>query len=179
MTGGEAAAPEFCLDVPRLLQLFEGLGHNCDFGMVQRAVGIEPFGLFRFAACSAADLSLLLRTSFQQLGEPEDLWLEEVGSAREYRVKSRQCSSFLMHTKRYDGRDDPEVVRSAEIESIRFLKKKLIRDLSLDRRLFVYSGPFNIEAIRGIATQLRTYGDNRLLWVKLADAAHLPGSVEC
>jgi hypothetical protein len=28
----------------------------------------------------------LLRTSFQHLGEPDDLWLEEVGPAREYVV---------------------------------------------------------------------------------------------
>src|SRR5471030_3273670 len=118
MTGGDAAAPEFCLDVPRLLQLFEGLGHNCDFGMVQRAVGIEPFGLFRFAACSAADLGLLLQTKFQQFGEPADLWLEGVGASSEYRVKSRQCPSFFAHTKRSYGRDDPEVVLSAQIESI-------------------------------------------------------------
>jgi hypothetical protein len=179
MSGLNTAAPEYCLDVPRLLQLFEGLGHNCDFGMVQRAVGIEPFGLFRFAACSAADVGALLRTSFQQLGEPEDLWLDEVGPAREYRVKSRQCSSFWTHTKRFGGRDDPEVVRSAHIETIRFLKRKLIRDLSLDRRLLVYSGRSNLKAIREIARQLRTYGDNRLLWVRLADATHLPGSVEC
>jgi hypothetical protein len=179
MSAESAAAPEFCLDVPRLLQLFEGLGHNCDFGMVQRAVGMEPFGLFRFAACSAADVGSMLRTSFQQVGEPEDLWLEEVGPAREYRVKSRQYSSFWAHTKRYGGRDDPEVVRSAHIETTRFLKKKLIRDLSLDRRLFVFSGRCKIKSIREIAKQLRTYGDNRLLWVKLADATHLPGSVEC
>jgi len=177
-TNGLNIAPEFCLDIPRLLQQFEGLGDNCDFGMVQRAVGIEPFGLFRFAGCDAADLSSLLRTSFQQLGEPEDLLLEEAGSTREFRVKSRQWSSFLAHTKRYGGRDDPEVVRSAQIESIRFLKKKLIRDLSLDRRLFVYRGPSDIKAIREVAAQLRTYGDNRLLWVKLANAAHSPGSVE-
>src|ERR1700680_1211327 len=94
-SGLDSAAPDFCLDVPRLLQQFEGLGDNCDFGMVQRAVGIEPFGLFRFAACSAADLSSLLRNSFEPLGEPEDLLMEEVGPAREYRVKSRQYSSFL------------------------------------------------------------------------------------
>lgn len=179
MSGLNTAAPEFCLDVPRLLQLFEGLGDNCDFGMVQRAVGIEPFGLFRFAACKAVDVARLLRTSFQQLGEPEDLWLEEVGPTREYRVKSRQCLTFSAHTKRFGGRDDPEVVRSAHIESTLYLKKKLIRDLSLDRRLFVYGGRSNIKAVREIAAQLRTYGDNRLLWVNLADATHLPGSVEC
>ena len=70
-----AATPEFCYDIPRLLLLFEGLGDNCDFGVVQRAVGIEPFGLFRFAACKAQDVGALLRTRFQCLGEPEDLWL--------------------------------------------------------------------------------------------------------
>src|ERR1700722_14132625 len=94
INGPGSAGPEFCLDVPRLLQQFEGLGDNCDFGMIQRAVGIEPFGLFRFASCSAADVSSILRTKFEKLGEPEDLWLEEVEPKREYRVKSRQFSSF-------------------------------------------------------------------------------------
>ena len=71
------------MDVPRLLQLFEGLGDGCDFGMAQRAVGIEPFGLFRFAGCRAVDVNTLLRTNLQQLGEAEDLWLEEVPPKRE------------------------------------------------------------------------------------------------
>ena len=166
-------------DVPRLLQLFEGLGDNCDFGMVQRAVGIEPFGLFRFASCSAADVSLILRTRFAELGESEDLWLEEVEPKREYRVKSRQFSSFSMHTKRFAGQDDPAVVRSAQIEATRFLKQKLIRDLSLNRRLYVYRGRADPRTIREVAAQLKSYGDNRLLWVRLANATHLPGSVKC
>jgi hypothetical protein len=175
---GLITAPESCLDVPRLLQLFEGLGDSCDFGMVQRAVGIEPFGLFRFAACSAVQLGSLLRNRFEHFGEPDDLWLDEVGRNREYRVRSRLCSSFWTHTKRFVDRDDPEMVRSAQIESIRFLKKKLMRDMSLGRRLFVYRGPANFKAIREIAVQLRTYGDNCLLWVKLPDATQSPGTVE-
>src|ERR1700733_5224538 len=178
MGGPNITAPESCLDVPRLLQLFEGLGDSCDFGVVQRAVGIEPFGLFRFAACSATQQGLLLRTRYQDFGEPEDLWLEEVGPAREYRVRSRQCPSFWTHTKRYGGRDNPETVRSAQIESIKFLKTKLIRDLSLARRLFVYRGGANVKEIEEIGVQLRTYADNCLLWVKLANAKNLPGTVQ-
>jgi len=54
----------------------------------------------------------LLRTRFQCLGEPEDLWLDAVGPRREYWVKSRQCS-FEAHTERYADGDDSEVVRSA------------------------------------------------------------------
>jgi len=178
MSGLNTAKPEFCLDVPRMLQLFEGLGDNCDFGMVQRTVGIEPFGLFRFAACSASDVSSLLRSRFRQLGEPDDLWLIEAGPRREYWLKSRHCS-FAAHTNRFGDQDDPEMVRSALIEKIRFLKTKLIRELLSGRRLFVHRGRSDIEEVREIAAQLRTYGPNHLLWVNVADATHLPGSVEC
>ena len=123
-------APEFCDDIPRLLGFFEALGENCDLGVVQRAVGIEPFGLFRFAACKDTELVELLRMRFHPLGEPEDLWLDEqAGPSREYWVKSRHCS-FSAHSDRYAGRDDPEVVRAGEIEKTRYLKTKLIRDLS-------------------------------------------------
>ena len=50
MSMPNSAVPEFCHDIPRLLGFFEGLGDNCDLGVVQRAVGIEPFGLFRFGS---------------------------------------------------------------------------------------------------------------------------------
>jgi len=167
----------FCLDVQRLLQFFEGFGDGCDFGMVQRAVGIEPFGLFRFAGCKALDVSALLRTNLQQLGEPADLWLEEVPPKREYRVKSRQFPSFTSHTRRFGGQDDPEVIRVAQIESIRFLKRKLKRELSLGRRLFVYRGPADINVVCDALEQLRTYGDNTLLWVRIATETLPPRSV--
>jgi hypothetical protein len=171
------AEPELCLDVQRLLQFFEGLGDGCDFGMAQRAVGIEPFGLFRFAGCKVADLGTLLRTNLKQLGESADLWLEEVPPKREYRIKSRQCPSFTSHTRRFGGQDDPEVVRVAQIEAVRFLKRKLIRELSLGRRLFVYRGPADINVVCGVLEELRTYGDNTLLWVRLATDTLLPRSV--
>jgi len=171
-----ATAAEFCHDIPRLLQLFVGLGENCDLGVVQRAVGIEPFGLFRFAACNATDLGELLRTRFHRLPEPEDLWLEQ-GPRGEYLVKSRHCS-FAAHTDRYAGRDEPTMVLAAQIEKTRYLKTKLIRDLSRGRKLFVFKGETDITAIREIVVQLRTYGPNCLVWICVADAAHLPGSVE-
>ena len=178
MSGQNAATPQSCYDIPRLLQLCEGLGDNCDFGVLQRAVGIEPFGLFRFATCKAADVGALLRTRFQLLGEPEDLWLDEVGPRREYWVKSRR-SSFEAHTQRYADGNDLEAVRSALIERTRFLKTRLVRDLSRGRRLCVWKGPAEMAAVADIAAQLRTYSPpNCLLWVQVADAARVPGSVE-
>jgi hypothetical protein len=176
MSGQNVAAQEFCYDIPRLLQLFESLGENCDLGVVQRAVGLEPFGLFRFAACDAAGVAALLRARFQPLGEPEDLWLDEVGPRREYWVKSRNFS-FEAHTNRYAGEDDPQVARQAQIEKMRFLRTHLLRDLSRGRRLFVFKGNTDTAIIEDIAAQLQAYGSNCLLWITPADTAHSPGFV--
>ena len=176
MTGQDAAGTAFSYDIPVLLQLFESLGDNCDFGVVQRAAGVEPPGLFRFAACSAADVSALLRARFKPLGEPDDLWLDELGPEREYCVKSHRFS-FEAHTDRYAGREDPALVRTAQIVKMRFLKGRLIRDLSRARRLFVFKGKSDTGTVKEIVAGLRQYGPNCLLWVNVADTSHSPGSV--
>jgi hypothetical protein len=166
LSDGQAqGAAESCYDIPRLLQCFEGLGDNCDFGVLQqRAVGIEQFGLFRFATCKPEDVTALLRARFEYLGEPHDLWLDPVEPRREFWVKSRRCS-FEAHTDRFADRDDAEVIRLAQIEKIRYLKTRLIRDLSRGRRLCVWKGAAEHAVMQEMAAQLRTYAPtNCLLW---------------
>ena len=170
-------ATDTCYDVPRLVQCFESLGENCDFGVVQRAVGVEPFGLFRFASCNAADMKELLQTGFEALGTPEDLFLQEIGPNREFFVRSRRFS-FGAHTENSYGKDEPETVRAAQIRKVRFLKGQLVRDLTEARKMFVFKGRAAPDMVSGIAAKLRAYGPNSLLWVDLADARHPPGTVE-
>jgi len=177
MNGQNTRAQEVCYDIPRLLQLFESLGENCDLGVVQRAVGLESFGLFRFAACDAAGVAALLRARLQPLGEPEDLWLDEVGPRREYWVKSYNFP-FEVRTNRFAGDDDPEVIRTAQIEKLRFLRTHLLRDLSRGRRLLVFTGNADTAIIDDIAAQLQAYGPNCLLWISGGDTAHSPGFVK-
>src|ERR1700722_6807811 len=176
MSGQNAAAQE-CFNIPRLLQQFESLGENCDLGVIQRAVGLEPFGLFRFAFCNAAGVAALLRARFQPLGEPEDLWLDEVGPRREYWVKSRQFS-IEAHSDRYGGQDDRQATRAAQLEKMRFLRDHLIRDLARGRKLFVFKGKADMATIEDMAAQMQNYGPNCLLWVGLAGSAHQPGTGE-
>ena len=172
-----AFAAELWCDVPRLLQMFESLGENCDLGVVQRAVGLEPFGLFRFAACDAPCLAALLRARFHPLCEPEDLWLDEVGPRREFWVKSRHFS-FESHTNRYAEHDDAAVVRAGEIEKFRYLKVHLLRELARGTKLFVFKGKSDLATMRDVAAQLRTYGPNSLLWVAVSDDEHPVASVK-
>jgi hypothetical protein len=176
--GSEAAKICEAYDIPRLLQAFEGLGDNCDFGVLQqRAVGIEQFGLFRFATCKPEDVAALLRSRFDYLGEPDDLWLDPVEPRREFWVKSRK-SSFEAHTDRYADRDDAEVIRLAQIEKVRYLKGRLMRDLSRGRRLAVWKGAADRAVMQEMAKQLRSYAStNCLLWVTV-DPNHASGSVE-
>jgi hypothetical protein len=166
-----------CHDLPRLLQLFESLGENCDFGVVQRAIGIEPVGLFRFGACNAADVKELLRTRFERLGDAQDLWLDVVGPRREYWLKSHHCS-YSSHTDRFADTDSAEVAHAAQVEKTQYLKTKLMRDLSHSRRLFLFKGLCDVALIREIAAQMQTYGPNSLLWVRVANRDHAPCSVE-
>jgi len=166
-----------CYDVPRLLQMFESLGENCDLGVVQRAVGLEPFGLFRFAACDAACLAALVRARFQPLCESEDLWLDVVGPQREFWVKSRHFS-FESHTNRFADRDSAQVTHAGEVEKFRYLKASLLRELSRGRKLFVFRGNSDLATLRGIASELKTYGPNHLLWIALANPSHPAATVE-
>ena len=173
---GPQDAPERCYDVARLLQLFESLGENCDLGVVQRAMGLEPFGLFRFSACKAPAVGELLRTRFEKLFEADDLWLDVVGERREYWVKSRN-TPFEAHTNRYADRHEEAVVRRGELDRMRYLKTHLLHDLSRGKKLFVFKGHSDLATIRVVAEQLQLYGKNYLLWIDLADATHRAGSV--
>ena len=172
-----ANAPASCYDVPGILQLFESLGENCDLGVVQRAVGLEPFGLFRFAACDAAGVAALLQARFAPLSVPGDLWLDVVGAEREYWVKSKY-SRFEAHTNRYADRDAATVVLRGEIEKMRYLTTHLLQDLSQGRKLCVFKGQSDLATIREVARALQAHGPNCLLWVKIADLEHAPGSVQ-
>jgi hypothetical protein len=171
------SAAATCYDVPGLLQLFESLGENCDLGVVQRAVGLEPFGLFRFAACDATGIAALLRARFEPLYVPGDLWLDVVGADREYWLKSKS-SRFEAHTNRYADRDAATVVLRGEIEKMRYLTAHLLQDLSQGRKLCVFKGQSDFGTIRDVAGALQAHGPNCLLWVRIADVEHAPGSVQ-
>jgi hypothetical protein len=173
---GRPTARETCYDVPRLLQMFESLGENCDLGVVQRAVGLEPFGLFRFSACSAAAVTELLRCRFEHLFEPDDLWLDIVGEEREYWVKSRN-TPFEAHTNRFADQHQEGTVRHGELDRMRYLKAHLLQDLTRGRKLFVYKGQSDLATMRALADALQPYARNCLLWIDVAQPDHAPAPV--
>jgi hypothetical protein len=165
------------LSLPQLMVRFESLGENCEFGLVQRRGGAEPLGLFRFASAPYEKLLKALLGDFDGLGQPDLLEIQVAGN--EYMVLDKKYG-LLTHTWELVAEKTAEEVRLREIRRLPFLVRKLVEDLGLGEKIFVYHGmqPLTLEQAKTLAAALRRYGPTTLLWVELADAAHPPGSVE-
>lgn len=83
---------------PTLAQLvlrFEGLGDNCEFGLVQRHFGAEPLGLLRWTGITPAHLANALESGFAGVGTEDQTGLDLAGN--EYVTEDRRFG-MRMHT---------------------------------------------------------------------------------
>jgi hypothetical protein len=166
--------PDLALD--DLMNRFESLGQNCEFGLVQRACGAEPLGLLRFASAPLDKLMPALRRRFAGMGQPGHVQAELTNG--EYMVLDR-VYGFYYHAWVKEGERTAAEIEAREARRVPFLVRKLVEDLQAGEKLFVYRGmaPMPEADARALAAALRAYGPATLLWVELADASHPPGDV--
>jgi hypothetical protein len=160
------------------IEHFESLGENCEFGLVQRACGIEPLGLLRFSSTPLPPLLKALRARFAGMGRPEFIDIEVANSGTEYMVFDKRFH-FRYHAWVKLGEQTPEEIHARECRRLPLLVRKLIEDLTEGRKIFVYRGlqPLAEPDARELAAAIGAYGPGTLLWVERADAANPPGSV--
>ena len=158
---------------------FESLGHNCEFGMMQRHCGIEPFGLFRFAGVTLEDLLGGLDQAFEGLGTLDQVEaFSSDGIRREFLIRDRHYN-ISIHTLRFEDETTAEIVRREQSGQLRFFKRNFIEILESGEKLFVFQRPGQTlqSQMRPLLTRLRHYGPNGLLFVT-DDPSHPPGTVE-
>lgn len=157
---------------------FESLGDNCEFGLVQRAVGIEQLGFFRLNNAPISSLLRALRTDFGNIGD-DDVELLGASKDAEYRVHIRGYD-FVYHTERYFGHTDAAVLLAQQRKAVRFLVRKLLDDLAGGEKIFVRKGAdsTSLEQIEPLFAELRRRGPATLLWVVPEDRTHRAGTVE-
>ena len=171
------------LDDRDLMMQFEGMGCNCDFGMVQRDCGAEPLGLLRFAAVPFDCLLQGLATRFEGVGKPENTVFSVRPHPRpEYWVGDTRLD-LLMHTFIYPEDVSPEQERQLfdkQCKRLAFLAGKLVGDLESAEKIFVYQlhEMLTEEQMRRLFAAVRDYGDNILLCVGPSDDSHPAGTVE-
>jgi hypothetical protein len=180
--GGLDAAVRFCtaLSPVDLMHRFESLGHNCEFGYVQRAVGAEPLGLLRFGGISPHNLLRGLDSAFEGI--------EDLARLRVFTERGRNRDEYLVRDDRYSaqfhtnivvGDATPDEVAAKLSVHLGFLRRQFQEVLETGSRIFVLQHPAACtEAqVLPVLNLLRSYGRNVLLFVS-EDHGLPPGSVE-
>ncbi|HVH82357.1 MAG TPA: hypothetical protein VM782_23380 [Stellaceae bacterium] len=188
--GDPMAAETHAADDPRdamrtLLMQFESLGGRglgCEFGMFQREFGAEPLGLLRWADMPFEGVAFALENRFEGVGTPEltELFVNRENARPEWCTTDTRGFMF-MRAFVYEDEVPRERMWKQVLRRLVFLKDKLISDLEAGEKIFVYRltdrdlEPAEIDRLR---RAVRSYGDNMLLYVRYADAAHPNGTVE-
>jgi hypothetical protein len=171
--GGQAAA-----DKAMLMDL-QSLGENCELGLVQRIGGVEPWGLFRWAATPLPNLLAALNARFDGLGAAENLAIELDG-ASEFQVLDRRFG-FKNHSFAFQSAGArAEDVLKREMVRLPYMARLLIKDLEAAQKLFCFhdAGRSGRERIEVLVEALGRYGPNWLLWVRPAQRAEQVGTAE-
>ena len=170
-----------------LMMQFENLGDNCEFGLVQRSVGIEPLGLLRFAGFHLPieqrlqKLVSALDADFAGLGSLGSIIVELQGVAgrREF-IARETVYNLTYHTFMIEGTIDPETLCEREARRLTFLRRKLVDDLRVGEKIWVWKSKATtaLVDVTPLLNALRRHGPNVLLWIVEANSTHDPGTVE-
>ncbi len=182
------ATEPFSQDTRDLLLHFESLGDNCEFGLVQRAAGIEPLGLLRFATIyqpfedKLACLASALNRGFEGLGAPGTISFDlfDTGAPREY-FANDAVYSLRYHTGIYENTADAAELERREIRRLSFLRRKLLEDLANGEKIWVWKciATTSPEQLTPLLIALRQFGrQNTLLWVVADDHPARAGTAE-
>ena len=160
-----------------LFRRFESLGHDCEFGMVQRALDIHSLGLLRCAGISADAVATLLQAGLRHVGKRDSLEVE-ITPDGEMLLYDR-ASGFVLHTFNYRGHGLEEgALIDREVRRLPRIARKLEEDVEDGKKIFIFKDPADSgPAVARIVTALRTRADNTLLWVRKATPDHPAGLV--
>jgi hypothetical protein len=164
-------------EVRKLVMGFESIGHNCEFGLMQRQFGAEPLSLLRFSFTLVPTIKTLLFSKFDGIGDPAKMSVTDGG--HEY-VLHHAYSSWVMHTRIKPSPEiDLDKFLKDQARRCAFLRGKLVKDLENQAKIFVYWRADLTDAdIDAIASLVEGYGPNMLMCVRLCDDEHPAGSIE-
>ena len=159
-----------------LFMLFESLGDNCEFGLVQRHFGAEPLGMLRFSGIPAFHLAETIFDDMPEFVDPDKIVLEPRGGEWWITIPSLR---YMAHTNLPSNMPEPEAKRKA-MTHIGFLRGLLLERFASGDKLFVHKsrdGIYQLAALNYLHYAIMQYSAARLLTIFLADDLHPPGTV--
>jgi hypothetical protein len=155
---------------------FESLGDNCELGLVQRRVGVEPLGLLRFAGAPVRHLISALDLRLEGIADPATVHVYQENGEHMIRLSKYD---FNYHTHLKSGEADPEALRRQQVGTVGFLTRKFIADLESGEKILVFrqNEPLSANDLVDLRIALSAYGPGLLLWVQEARPGHPAGTV--
>jgi hypothetical protein len=160
-----------------LMASFCSLGGNREFGAAQRAYGVEPPDLFRWAILEMPALLELLARRFDGIGD--DLAANPPNTKGGFMIRSQRYG-FRRHAWTRRGEIPVDVVLADAAARLPQLAKELVDDLGSSHRIFVRlpDARGNEHGIDRLVTLIRQYGEAPLLFVAKETPEHPAGTVE-
>ncbi len=154
-------------DLPSLMRCFESLGNNCEFGIVQRAAGYDPPGLFRNVGFNLTEQMVhAIETGLDGMFEAGAYTLVKPDGWPDYRLDCLR-HGFQFHTG--VNQSEPPEKAAASVGVFRTMKRFFLSDLQEGRKIYVYRHADHQEValplIEALLRALRRHGPNRLLAV--------------
>jgi len=153
---------------PRGLSLcFEGLGHNCEFGLFQKHLGADPVGLLRYAGITLDNLVAGLRRGFEGIGDELVVRIHPTPNGRgEFLVYDDRFKVGL-HSFSSPADTTAETVLADHRGRLRFARRRLTKLLETGERIFLFQRPGQITRAHALVllNLLQGWGPNALLYV--------------
>jgi hypothetical protein len=146
---------------------FEGLGHGCWLGILQRRLGMMPTALLAYAAIHQFRLVDGILAGFADLGRPDQkLWAVRAEEDTTWRLIDLVFD--LSIATPYPRSIPPPADGFAKASvALPWLARKLLADIAAGEKIFVIN-PMGAQceaAALAVLAALRHFGDAQLLWV--------------
>ncbi len=170
----KASVPLPNLSPKELLENFESIGNNCEFGLLQRHFGVEQISLLRWAGMSFDNLCHALELRFEGFGNV--LSFHKLGT--EY-ISEEKTYHAVFHTEKHVGKVDPTQLEISEKKRLNFLARAFMELVEDGSRILVYKGTKQLTwaEVDKLNKILKKIGPSTLLWVTLSDDQYPPGTV--
>ncbi len=168
-------------DSADILKHFQSAGDDCEFGFLQREVGLEPLGLLRFASISIDGLTRGLRASFKGIGDFEtlDVFVPDNAPDHDYMVHEKRYG-LIYHTRVFPQSMSASDLKVKEVVRLKRLAEMLIENIQQGDKIFVikYKDPPVPVQLARLLAAFRKIGDATICWVRETSDPKVVGTAE-
>ncbi|MCP1274728.1 hypothetical protein NKW43_13735 [Gluconobacter albidus] len=152
----------------KLFSRFTSLGDNCEFGLIQREVGLEPLDLFRFGGIR--NIQNLIQAFDEDLSAFGTVSDTEIYEAYGEWISTSNRYGVTFHTHRYADHSSREAVLASEQKKLRYLARKTLEDLEEGTKILIRKSNDIItdEEARFLYRAVRRHGNCPILIVTQA-----------